>query len=588
MGKLFYHFARRGASLPPASNPPVNTVAPALSGTPNFGQSLSVSNGTWTNSPTNYAYQWNRGGVAIAGETASTHTVATADVGATITCTVTAINAAGSASANSNSVIGAAIAPAAIANLAVASTTSTSATLTWSRPNGNGRNPVDYTIQFKLSSDTSWTTFSDGVSNATGAVVIGLASGRAYDFRVTSTNDNGFKLSSDTSWTTFSDGVSNATGAVVIGLASGRAYDFRVTSTNDNGSGDGGTSPASNIATGSTVDVLPAAVSTLAAGTPTSGTVPLTWSAPTNTGSAITDYVVQYKASKSSTWLTFADGTSSATGATVTGLLATTSYDFRIVAVNGAGTGPASNVVTTSTIAPFTSDANTFWWDFSSVPDILTNTAGTETIAYVRERIGNKTPLVQTLKDLQPLKVSAGMDFNQSTLRILKVDDVTGLTNGTLGWYFATNYKPTIGGGVLLSIGRNASLVASRGSVEFSSSRIPLLRLGNSEASSISAIANAPAQTLGVTMTLEVLLDTVNDTVSMWINGVSQTLTGTVPSMPTFPSTDPIAISLGNAITSGAATSADGSQQQAIFYNGIPSTGARSSISSYLNSVRQA
>ena len=206
----------------------------------------------------------------------------------------------------------------------------------------------------------------------------------------------------------------------------------------------------------------------------------------------------------------------------------------------------------------------------------------------MRERVGGKTGLIQTLKNLQPLKVSAGADFNQATPRRLSLEDVTGITNSTTGWYFATNYKPTTGGDVLLSIGRNASSVASRGSIEFSSSRTPLVRLGNAEASSLTIIGQAAAQTLGVTMTLEVLLDTAGDTLSMWINGTAQTLSGTVPSMPTFPATDPISVSLGNAIgTPPPATSADGSQQQCIFYNGVPGSSARSSISTYLNSVRQ-
>ena len=39
-------------------SPPVNAVAPAISGTPQQGQMLTVSNGSWTNSPSSYGYQW--------------------------------------------------------------------------------------------------------------------------------------------------------------------------------------------------------------------------------------------------------------------------------------------------------------------------------------------------------------------------------------------------------------------------------------------------------------------------------------------------------------------------------------------------
>ena len=52
-----------------------------------------------------------------------------------------------------------------------------------------------------------------------------------------------------------------------------------------------------------------------------SGEVALSWTAPVaNGGSAITDYVVEYSTNGGSSWSTFADGTSTVTSATVTGL----------------------------------------------------------------------------------------------------------------------------------------------------------------------------------------------------------------------------------------------------------------------------
>ena len=84
---------------------PVNTVAPVVSGTATFGQTLSTTTGTWTGTPASftYAYQWQRGGSNIGSATASTYTLVSGDVGFTIRCVVTATNAAGSTSANSNS-----------------------------------------------------------------------------------------------------------------------------------------------------------------------------------------------------------------------------------------------------------------------------------------------------------------------------------------------------------------------------------------------------------------------------------------------------------------------------------------------------
>ena len=40
---------------------PVNTLAPVVSGTTEVGQELVCTTGTWTNSPTGYAYQWFQG-----------------------------------------------------------------------------------------------------------------------------------------------------------------------------------------------------------------------------------------------------------------------------------------------------------------------------------------------------------------------------------------------------------------------------------------------------------------------------------------------------------------------------------------------
>jgi hypothetical protein len=74
---------------------PGNTVAPAITGTPRVGQTLSCSNGTWSANPTAFAYQWNRNGSPIAKAADRTYVVAAADLGYSLTCTVTASNAHG-------------------------------------------------------------------------------------------------------------------------------------------------------------------------------------------------------------------------------------------------------------------------------------------------------------------------------------------------------------------------------------------------------------------------------------------------------------------------------------------------------------
>lgn len=96
--------------------------------------------------------------------------------------------------------------------------------------------------------------------------------------------------------------------------------------------------------------VVPGAPTGLTLGTATSSTQPLSWTAPaSNGGATITDYVVQRATASSGPWTTFSDGTSASTSATVTGLTASTTYYYRIAAVNSAGAGAYSSVASGAT-----------------------------------------------------------------------------------------------------------------------------------------------------------------------------------------------------------------------------------------------
>lgn len=86
----------------PAPQAPVNTVAPAVSGTTTVAQVLSVTDGTWTGDPViTFSYNWKRGGVSIGAPDQNTYTLVQADAGSTITCTVTGTNGVGNSSATS-------------------------------------------------------------------------------------------------------------------------------------------------------------------------------------------------------------------------------------------------------------------------------------------------------------------------------------------------------------------------------------------------------------------------------------------------------------------------------------------------------
>ena len=85
---------------------PVNVILPEIGGRVQVGQTVSVSTGTWNNSPTSFAYRWQRcqtGCLDIVGETSSSHLVTLADAGSYLQVIVDATNADGTTSATSTS-----------------------------------------------------------------------------------------------------------------------------------------------------------------------------------------------------------------------------------------------------------------------------------------------------------------------------------------------------------------------------------------------------------------------------------------------------------------------------------------------------
>lgn len=71
---------------------PVNTLAPVISGVLELGEILTSTNGTWTNSPNIFAYQWFRNGIEILGATSSTYALSSSDQEKNITLVVYASN----------------------------------------------------------------------------------------------------------------------------------------------------------------------------------------------------------------------------------------------------------------------------------------------------------------------------------------------------------------------------------------------------------------------------------------------------------------------------------------------------------------
>jgi Hypothetical glycosyl hydrolase family 15 len=99
------------ATIPPTTN----TSAPVISGSPQAGQVLTTSNGTWSGWIASYSYGWSRCDLAgancaaVAGASANSYTATSADVGHTLRSTVTA---SGTSSVSAVSTPTADIAPA--------------------------------------------------------------------------------------------------------------------------------------------------------------------------------------------------------------------------------------------------------------------------------------------------------------------------------------------------------------------------------------------------------------------------------------------------------------------------------------------
>jgi hypothetical protein len=132
----------------------------------------------------------------------------------------------------------------------------------------------------------------------------------------------------------------------VTGLRNGVAYYFRIAAYNAAGSSP---STASVRAIPRTVPSAPALRAT-----PGDRRVSLAWTAPASTGgAAITRYVLQRSTSPTAGWVTLsATVAPTARSFTASGLTNRTRYYFRIAAVNAAGSGPWSAVVSAVPVAP--------------------------------------------------------------------------------------------------------------------------------------------------------------------------------------------------------------------------------------------
>ena len=167
---------------------PANLAPPAISGSAVQGSLLSASTGSWSGSPTRYAYTWrdcDASGAAcakIAGATASTYRLAGSDVGHRLCVVVRAWNSSGSATVRSAATAvvtappaGDTTAPSAPTGLNASSPSTTQLALSWS-PSSDNVGVVGYTAYLNGSKTSS--------SAGTSYTFSGLSCGTAYSLSV--------------------------------------------------------------------------------------------------------------------------------------------------------------------------------------------------------------------------------------------------------------------------------------------------------------------------------------------------------------------------------------------------------------------
>jgi titin len=355
--------------------------------------------------------------------------------------------------------------------------------LSWTAPQGDGGEPIsDYQIEY-LVSGGAWTVFNDGVSLATTVTVTGLTRGLGYQFRVKALNainsssdemivgtpaatsqtiipavnpsqvrnisipnvmatginlvwsaplDDGGRPITDylieyrlvaSDWVMFADSVSTATIVTVTGLTQGQTYEFRISAISENGTGD--SLQMSGVGIPSTVPDAPVLLNSQ---TVISGTgVQIFWNAPFSGGRIITDY--ELETNTGSGWVTFADGVSSATSATITGLTRGTVLRIRIRAVNAVGSSSYSHAFQESLvqIAPGRHScavgvSGSVWcWGLNSSGQVGDGTTSTRFEMQRVPRISNAT------------KVAVGFDFSCALLSTGEVSCWGANANGQLG-----------------------------------------------------------------------------------------------------------------------------------------------------------
>lgn len=441
-----------------ASGTSVNvTTAASLPATPT-GLTATPGNAqvalTWAIISGATSYKVYRGGVLIASPTSASYTDTGLTNGTSYSYAVSAVNSSGE---SSQSAVQSATpidntTPNPVTGLTAGTPTTNSIPVTWTKSSSS--NVANYEVAFSGNGGTSYTIASAVVN----------ASSTSYE---------------------------------VTGLSPGRSYIIRVVAIN--GAGNRSTAATVTANTASVPDTTPPeAVTNLTAGTPTSNSVPISFTA--SIASDISKYEVAY--STDGTNFTVATSTLTGTSYTVTGLNASTLYTFRVVAIDTSGNRSTGNpTVQATTSAPAAGGKV----DDASLIIFQTNPAYTQTIVDPSVWFGNGSWTVAL----------TGKFVKNGTLFRREKDTVSGNYTVSILTTFDYKFNSTLHGTVISGGGDAWFTTSPSNTFDFSVDHHFVMR---KDASTIKMyIDNTLISTTNIPGTQQV--DTLNATKPMTIGG---------------------------------------------------------------------
>jgi hypothetical protein len=150
-----------------------------------------------------------------------------------------------------------------------------------------------------------------------------------------------YRVTGSTSWT--ASAALTATTYQITGLQSATSYDFQVQAVNAIGAGAFSPTLTASTSTASQPVAAPGQVTGVTVTAVSSSIAQIVWTSQSGANAAAT-YTAQYRVTGSTPWIIASSNITIATFE-VTGLVASTSYDFTVFGVNAGGSGPISAVV---------------------------------------------------------------------------------------------------------------------------------------------------------------------------------------------------------------------------------------------------